>query len=148
MNKYRLVFPRSKTTLVAMLLAATVTVHAAEKDCWVDFFEDSQYAGQHFRLEGPAQLADLNKVNGENWDKRIHSLKVGPKAKVTVYQNPRFELPLPELAKRPDLLQSLGLTEQDVKEDAELIFMANSNIHDLGDFGFHKKVRSLKVECV
>jgi hypothetical protein len=149
MNRYRLVFPRFKTTLAAMALCVvSAGAYAAEKGCWVDFFEDAQYAGKHFRVNGPAKLADLKKVDGENWDRRIHSLKVGPKAKVTVYQNPRFELPLPEMVKRPDLWQSLGVTEQDVREDAELIFIANSNIHDMGDFNFHKKIRSLKVECV
>jgi hypothetical protein len=67
---------------------------------------------------------------------------------VTVYQNPRFELTLTEMAKKPDLMRAWGITEQDIKEDSELIFNANDMIHDLGDFSFHKKIRSLKVECI
>ncbi|WP_394754227.1 beta/gamma crystallin domain-containing protein [Crenothrix sp.] len=137
-----------KRASVAMLLLATSTAYAVDKDCWADFFEDAQYAGKHLFVEGATQLADLNNVNGDNWDRRIHSLKVGPKAKLTVYQNPRFELTVTEMAKRPDLMQSLGITEQDIKEDSELIFIANAKIHDLGDFDFHKKIRSLKLECL
>jgi Beta/Gamma crystallin len=122
--------------------------YAAENDCWVDFFEESQYAGERLHLDGPAKLESLTKVNGENWEKRIHSLKVGPKAKVTVYQNPRFELTVTEMAKKPDFLRAWGITAQDVKEDSELIFNENAKIHDLGDFNFHKKVRSLKIDCL
>lgn len=134
--------------LLMLTFGCTTAVSAKDKDCWADFFEESQYAGKDLRLEGPAQLENLTKVNGDNWERRIHSIKVGPKAKVTVYQNPRFELTLTEMAKKPEFLSAWGITEQDIKEDSELIFTANENIHDLGDFNFHKKVRSLKVDCV
>jgi hypothetical protein len=131
-----------------LLFGMVFNAYAVDKDCWVDFFDEADYAGKHLLIEGATQLANLNNVNGENWDKRIHSIKVGPKAKLTVYQNPRFELSLTEMAKRPDLMRSLGLTVEDIKEDSELIFIANSKVHDLGDFNFHKKIRSLKLECI
>ena len=149
MNRIRLVFRRFKTVFVVMLLlGATSNVFGEDKECWANFFEHAQYAGKRLYIEGSAQLENLNKVNGEDWNQRIHSIKVGPKAKVTVYQNPRFELTLTEMAKKPDLMRAWGITEQDIKEDSELIFNANDMIHDLGDFSFHKKIRSLKVECI
>ncbi len=149
MNRIQLVFRSFRTVFVVMLLfGMAFNAYAVDKDCWVDFFDEADYAGKHLLIEGATQLANLNNVNGENWDKRIHSIKVGPKAKLTVYQNPRFELSLTEMAKRPDLMRSLGLTVQDIKEDSELIFIANSKVHDLGDFNFHKKIRSLKLECI
>lgn len=148
MNQIQLVFRCFKTVFVALLLSLTASnIYAEGKECWADFFEEAQYAGKRLYIEGPAQLENLNKVNGEDWNQRIHSIKVGPKAKVTVYQNPRFELTLTEMAKKPDLMRAWGITEQDIKEDSELIFNANDMIHDLGDFSFHKKIRSLKVEC-
>lgn len=52
------------------------------------------------------------------------------------------------MPKNREYMRALGVTEQDIKEDSELIFMGNAKIHDLGDFGYHKKIRSLKVECV
>jgi hypothetical protein len=129
-------------------LACPVASNSADKECWADFFEEAQYTGRHFLIEGPSKLENLSKVEGENWDKRIHSLKVGQKAKVTVYQNPRFELTLTEMAKKPDFMTAWGITVQDIKEDSELIFNEQAMIHDLGDFNFHKKIRSLKVECL
>lgn len=149
MNRIRLVLRSFKTVFVVMLLLGVASnAYPKDKDCWADFFEEAQYAGKHFLIEGPAKLENLNKVNGEDWNQRIHSIKVGPKAKVTVFQNPRFELTLTEMAKKPELMRAWGITEQDIKEDSELIFTGKEMIHDLGDFNFHKKVRSLKVECL
>ncbi len=148
MNRILMVFRSFKAVFVITLLfSAATAVYAEGKDCWADFFEEAQYAGKHFLIKGASKLENLNKIDGENWNQRIHSIKVGPKAKVTVYQNPRFELSLTEMVKKPDFMNAWGITEQDIKEDSELIFSGPEAVHDLGDFSFHKKVRSLKVEC-
>ena len=137
MNTIRLVIPGFRNAcisafivMLAMILASSA--HAADKGCWADFFEHSEYDGKHVLLQGPTQLENLNKIDGEDWNLRIHSLKVGPKAKVTLYQNPKFKLDLPVAAKDPELMRAWGITEQDIKEDSELIFNENANIHDLG----------------
>jgi hypothetical protein len=149
MNQIQVVFHSLKAVFVVMLMLGNAPItYAADPGCWGDFFEDTQYGGKHLLLKGPAKLENLNNVQGENWEKRIHSIKVGPKARVTVYQNPRFELTLTEMAKKPDFMSAWGITVQDIKEDSELIFNDNAMIHDLGDFNFHKKIRSLKVECL
>ncbi len=148
MNQIQTLFHSIKTMATAVILLGTASAtYAEDKGCWAEFFDKSQYAGEHFRLEGPAKLVNLHNVQGENWDLRIDSLKVGPKAKVTVFENFNFKLTLKEMAKYPELLLSLGLTEKDALEDSELIFDANAMVHDLSDFNFHDKVRSLKVEC-
>lgn len=149
MERIQLVFRSLRPVFVViLLLGPVVNAHAEDKDCWADFFEESQYAGKHFLVEGATKLENLNNVHGENWDNRIHSIKIGPNTRVTVYQNPRFELKISDMAMSPQLMRSWGITEQDIKEDSELIFTGKEMIHDLGDFGFHKKVRSLKVECL
>ena len=76
------------------------------------------------------------------------ALKWAAKRKVTVFQNPRFETPLTKMANNTYFMHSWGITEQDIKEDAELIFNENAAIHTLGDFGFNNKIRSLKVDCI
>ena len=134
--------------IVTMLFGGVSAANAGDENCWAEFFENSGYAGPHFRLAGPVELDNLKNVNGENWASRIDSIKVGPKAKLVLFENINFKLTLKELAKYPDLLHALGLTEQDVKEDSELIFGADANIHDLSDFNFHNKIRSLKIDCI
>ena len=148
MNRISASISRFKTVLVILILFYTdANVMAKDKDCWVDFFEGAQYTGKQFQLTDSAQLANLDAVNGENWTGRISSLKVGPKATVTVYDDINFKLTATEMAKSPDLMRSWGITEKDIKEESELIFNANAMIHDLSDFGFHQKVKSLKVKC-
>lgn len=149
MNIMRFVVNNLKLFLALFLIFMSLgNVYAENKDCWADFFEESEYKGKHFSLKGAANLENLNQVSGEDWNRRIHSMRIGPKAKVTVFQCPRFELPLTEMAKKPDFMRAWGITAQDIKEDSELIFSGEEAIHDLGDFNFHKKVRSLKVECL
>lgn len=149
MNRFQLVSGTVKAVMLVMVfLAQGSSAYGKDKGCWADFFEHSQYEGKHILIAGPAQLQSLTNVNGENWDSRIDSLKIGPKAKVVVYENPNFKLTLTEMARYPDLMHSLGITEKDIKEDAEIFFNANAKIHDLSDFNFHGMVRSLKVECI
>ncbi|HJX35428.1 MAG TPA: hypothetical protein VJ280_00550 [Dehalococcoidales bacterium] len=149
MNQIKLVTCAFKTVfIVNVLLVGVSTAYAGDENCWAEFFQHSGYAGPHFRLAGPVELNNLQNVNGENWASRIDSLKVGTKAKLVVFENINFKLTLKEIAKYPDLIRSLGSTEQDVKEDSELIFGANATIHDLSDFNFHHKIRSLKIDCI
>ena len=149
MKLIKLVSCKFKTIfIVTILLGGVSTAHAENENCWAEFFENSGYTGPHFRLAGPVELDNLQNVNGENWASRIDSIKVGPKAKLVLFENINFKLTLKEMAKYPELLRALGLTEQDVKEDSELIFNANANIHDLSDFNFHNKIRSLKIDCL
>ncbi len=134
--------------LVILSLGLWGQAQAKENNCWARFYEDPEYHGKNLLIQGPDQLANLQSVNGENWDKKINSLKVGSQARVTVYENLNFKLTLTEMANYPQLMRSLGITEQDIREDSELIFNGDSNIHNLADFNFYDKVRSLKVECI
>ncbi len=135
-------------TLFFFALTLSLATSAIASDCWVELYQENDYTGAHIRLNGPVRMANLRDVQGENWESRIDSLKVGPKANLKVYENTDFKLTLKEMAKYPDLLKSLGLTEQDALEDSERIFIANSKIHDLSDFNFHNKIKSLVIDCV
>lgn len=132
---------------LTVLISSGSVAYAKNKDCWADFYEDAEFKGKHFRLTGPIKLQSLNKVNKENWDKRIESVLIGPKATVTVFENKNFKLTLKEMANHPDLMKSLGITKQDILEDSEIILHPNYKIHSFGEFNFYHKIRSLKIEC-
>jgi len=138
-----------KTILVILvLLGLSTSSYAKNDDCWADLYDDTEFAGKTIRLQGPIKLANLLKVQGENWDKKIESLVVGPKATLTVFENQNFKLTLSEMAKHPVLMKSMGITQQDVLEDSELIFHPDSKIHGFGEFDFNHKIRSLTLECI
>ena len=138
-----------KTILVILvLLGLSTSSYAKNDDCWADLYDDTEFAGKTIRLQGPIKLANLLKVQGENWDNKIESLVVGPKATLTVFENQNFKLTLSEMAKHPVLMKSMGITQQDVLEDSELIFHPDSKIHGFGEFDFNHKIRSLTLECI
>lgn len=142
--------PYAAPLLVLALLALGLgkTALAQENGCWVDFWEFPNYLGAQLRIEGPIQLGTLRDVKGESWDQRFDSLQVGPKAQVTLYENINFKLTLTEIAKYPDLMKALGITEKEVRQESEIKFDANTKFHHLGEVNFHRKTRSLKIDCV
>ncbi|MGR9107091.1 MAG: beta/gamma crystallin domain-containing protein [Gammaproteobacteria bacterium] len=115
--------------------------------CWADFYEFSNYVGPVIRIEGPAELESLRNVQGSNWESKIDSMVVGPKARVWLYENPNFKLTLSEMANYPELMKALGITQEEVHKESELTFNPKESIHHLGEFNFHKKAKSIKVEC-
>jgi len=133
--------------ILMMLFGYSSTVSAKIEGCWAEFYEDAQFKGESFRLQGPSFKRNLVKEQGKNWDKRIESILIGPKATVTVFENKNFKLTLKEMAKHPVLMKSLGITKQDILEDSEIILHPDSKIHSFGEYNFYHKIRSLKVEC-
>lgn len=149
MNQFKFVFSGFKAMfLIVVLFAQSTSVFARNDSCWADLYDDTQFKGKHIRLKGPVQLANLAKVNGANWDKRIESIVVGPKATLTVFENKNYKLTLSEMAKHPVLMKSMGITTQDILEESELIFHADSKVHGFGEFHFYHKIRSLKLSCI
>lgn len=139
--------PKLALITVVMLFAQSPAAFAKDSGCWAEFYEFAQMIGDKFRVEGPAKLSNLKNVENENWESRIDSIVVGPKAEVTVYENINFKLTLTEMAKYPVLMRSLGISEQDIKQDSELIFTSGEMVRHLGQYNFHKKTKSLKVDC-
>ena len=134
--------------VILVLFGLSTSVYARSDDCWVDLYDDTQFKGKQIRLKGPIKLTNLLKVQGENWDKKIESIVVGPKATLTVFENKNFKLTLSEMANHPVLMKSLGITTQDILEESELIFHPDSKVHGFGEFEFYHKIRSLKLVCV
>ena len=150
MNQIQKMFRGYKLMLLAMfiLLGQSTAAFAKDNECWAEFYEYAQFIGEKVRLQGPLNLPNLKNVNGHNWDSKIDSVVVGPKARVIIYENTNFKLTLTEMAKYPVLMRSLGITEEDIRQDSEIILNPNSMTHHLGEYNFHKKTRSLKIECI
>ncbi len=146
MNKS--LFGKIKMVSLMALLLSGGSAAAAESGCWVDLYEKPDFSGAHVRLKGPLKLRNMRSVEGANWQSRIDSLKAGPKAKVVIYENTDFKLTLTEMSKYPDLMKSLGVTKDEVKEESELIFSPGETSHHLGELNFHKRTKSIKIECV
>ena len=149
MKQIKLAFYGFKAMIVILVLfSQSTSVYARNDGCWVDLFDDTQFKGKSIRIKGPIKLANLLKIQGANWDKRIESIVVGPKATLIVFENKNFKLTLSEMANHPVLMKSLGISHQDILEESELIFHPDSRVHGFGEFDFYHKIRSLKLSCV
>ena len=141
---------RGKHTLTIIVLLTCLNAPAAaeEKGCWADFYEYAEFIGDNIRVWGPISLNRLKNIHGENWESRIDSIITGPKSKVTIYENIDFKLTLTEMAKHPVLMESLGISMDEIREESELIFHPNEKIRHLGVYNFHQKTKSLRIECL
>ncbi|MEF8698413.1 MAG: hypothetical protein V5B33_03640 [Candidatus Accumulibacter sp. UW20] len=100
--------------------------------CWVSVFDGQNFQPPSARLTGPTFLEkpetgpvvaeDLRHLGGENFIDRIDSLIVGPRARITVYDEVNFS-------------------------GHKLSFEANARIPDLAVYDFNNRIRSIKVEC-
>jgi hypothetical protein len=141
---------RISTWAVLTLLGAGAasTAGAADNGCWADFYEFPNFKGAHVLIEGPVQLPNLKNFEGQNWESRFDSAVIGPKAKVKVYENIDYKLTLGEIAKYPDLMNALGITKKDLDLATDFEFAPGHKTHHLGEYNFHKKIKSLKIECL
>lgn len=135
-------------SMVIGLLLWQTSAFAGKNECWVDVYESPNYSGAHLRIEGPVKLRNLRAVDDQNWESRIDSLVVGPKARLQIFENTNFKRTLSEMAKYPDLMKSLGITDEEVKQESDVEFSPGEMVHHLGELNFHKKTKSLKIECV
>lgn len=149
MNAILLARPIAKICFIVLLHASAIAVaEAADNGCWADFYESPNFEGAHVRINGPAQLANLKNFEGQDWESRFDSVSVGPKAKVKVFENPDFKLTLGEISKYPALMQALGITKNDLDLETDFEFAPGHKTHHLGEYNFHKKIKSLKIDCL
>lgn len=90
--------------------------------CWVRFFDDSQFKGPSLTLAGPVDMPKMDMPGSlwRDWDSAV----VGPRARVTTYDNEGFRDRTAELA-------------------------ANQSYPDLRDrkLGWFEEVKSARVAC-
>lgn len=149
MNKLRRFHTHHKLLqLISFILLWLFAYNAAHgRMCWVDFYEYPQYIGTHIRLVGPVKLPNLRDVHGANWEDRIDSLIVAKGARVSLFDLPNFQIDNSELYKHPDYMKGLGISKNYNAKQTGLTFNANERVEHLGVWNFHKKTKSLIIEC-
>jgi hypothetical protein len=92
--------------------------------CWVRLFDGPNFKGKdELTIAGPMDLQSLKTPSGVNWQRKAESLTVGPKARVTVFENEMFK-------------------------NKNLSFDANQKVADLSkEVGITHPIDSIKVAC-
>lgn len=118
----------------------------ASGDCWLDVYDKTDFQGAHVRIEGPAELPNLRKLDGANWSNRIESLAVGSKARVTVFRQENYKEEEKGPAYHGEAIKAWG-EKPESYSDQEMSFGPGKKEHHLGELRFHQAINSLVIHC-
>ena len=79
-------------SMVYMLIPveAAAKAETMKSGCWARIYSNTNYTGDTLTLAGPVSIADMDGPFGMNWDDKVESIELGPKATLTVYDNEAF----------------------------------------------------------
>ena len=76
---------------VVMVVPVQLTDPALQAGCWVQMYDERNFAGSFITLTGPGELQSFDKDSGKELRRRIDSLVTGPKATLRVYERALFK---------------------------------------------------------
>lgn len=104
---------------VAIYMLVPVDMAARENSmksgCWARIYSGTNYSGDSLTLAGPHAIADMSGPYGLNWDDRVDSIELGPKATLTVFDNQQFRDQVAQFKpgqKVPDISKKLGFFDE------------------------------------
>ncbi|MDQ1815651.1 beta/gamma crystallin domain-containing protein [Massilia sp. CCM 9210] len=89
--------------------------NAMKSGCWARVYSGTDYSGDTLTLTGPVSIADMSGPFGLNWDDRVDSVELGPKATMTVFDNEQFRDQVAQFKpgqKVPDISRKLGFFDE------------------------------------
>lgn len=103
--------------VVYMLVPVAVAANdnAMKSGCWTRIYSNRNYTGDSLTLTGPVSIADMDGPFGLNWDDRVESIEVGPKATVTVFDNEAYRDQVAQFKpgqRTPDISKPLGFFDE------------------------------------
>lgn len=99
--------------LIPVEMAASET--STKSGCWAKIYDGENYMGDTLTVTGPISLADMSGPFGLNWDDRVNSIELGPKALMTVFDNQGFRDQVAHFKggqKVPDISRKLGFFDE------------------------------------
>lgn len=103
-------------------MAVTTIAFAESTGCWAKIHDGEDFSGRTLTLMGDQNLRNLEFGIGNDWEGDIDSVEVGPKAKLTLYDDEHFA----------DDPRELG---------------PNARVGDLHEALFDEGIESLRLAC-
>ncbi|SEN41130.1 Beta/Gamma crystallin [Nitrosospira multiformis] len=117
----------SKMTIevpVLTFVPVQVSTELENRGCWVKFFDKKNFQGDSLFLSGPVNLPRLIGPFGYDWENKVRSVKVGPRANLTIYDNREYR-------------------------DQDKFLDAGANVANLSkEMGFFDNFRSMMLNCI
>ncbi|HEX6321185.1 MAG TPA: beta/gamma crystallin domain-containing protein [Burkholderiales bacterium] len=91
--------------------------------CWARLYDGSNFKGNELALVGPVDMPNMRTAFGTDWSGEFDSIQVGPKARLTVYDNENYR-------------------------ERAANFKPGQKVADLDEkLGFFEDISSVKVAC-
>lgn len=75
---------------VLVMVPRTFKIDPEAKGCWVEMYSQENFGGEELTLVGPVDMAKMEGPFGFDWENEVESIKTGPKATITIYDNEKF----------------------------------------------------------
>ena len=105
--------PETVLMLVPVIVASKD--NSMKSGCWARIYSETNYSGDTMTLSGPLSIADMSGPFGLDWDDKVDSVEVGPKATLTVFDNEQFrdQVALFKASQKvPDVSKKLGFFDE------------------------------------
>ena len=112
------------TAAMPCLTNAALETQGVDKDCWVELYEVVDFGKNvsNMRIQGPAEYATLDNLNGADWGNEIESLVMGPNATMKAYNRKDYK-------------------------GKEIAFLPNQRVNDLAKLAMANAIDSFKLTC-
>jgi hypothetical protein len=115
--------PRPEPIAGSAVTLSEALTNAAADGCWARMYTDANYQGKPLTLVGPVSIDQLKEDGGFEWQPRYESVRVGPGARLTLYEQRGFR-----------------------RKTAS--YSADQPVADLdGTMGIFRSVRSVTLDC-
>ena len=78
------------TFLLIPITQSTVANEAKSDGCWATLYGDANFGGDSLTLIGPLEMERMIGPFGFDWDDKLNSIKAGPRATVTLYDEESY----------------------------------------------------------
>ncbi|MDQ3774502.1 MAG: hypothetical protein M3461_09130, partial [Pseudomonadota bacterium] len=75
---------------VTVMVPLEFKVEPQAKGCWVELYTKEGFRGDRLTLVGPLDMAKMRGPFGADWENAVESIRAGPKATVTIFDNEHF----------------------------------------------------------
>lgn len=103
------------TIVMLVPIAIATKDNSMKSGCWARIYSARNYSGDTLTLTGPLSIADMSGPFGLNWDDKVDSVEIGPKATLTVFDNEQFRDQVAQFKpgqKVPDISKPLGFFDE------------------------------------
>jgi hypothetical protein len=82
--------PPPGAPLIVLVPVQVASTDSFSNGCWARLYDSTNFRGNQLSLVGPVDMPNMRTAFGTDWSGQFDSIAVGPKARLTVYDNENY----------------------------------------------------------